>query len=129
MAPKLLVSHTVSGPKTTSPGMCTSISRLQMDLRKVIKFRPNISGVEKDFSLFVAFSVIMSHISLGVRIFLSFQAFFQRWWAEKIPNIQAIVRKLVDSGQLEFMYEMCFSLFYFALSSYFFPFKNYLWIS
>ncbi|XP_035819351.1 probable alpha-mannosidase At5g66150 isoform X4 [Zea mays] len=31
------------------------------------------------------------------------QAFFQRWWAEKIPNIQAVVRKLVDSGQLEFI--------------------------
>ncbi|XP_066386944.1 alpha-mannosidase-like isoform X1 [Miscanthus floridulus] len=31
------------------------------------------------------------------------QAFFQRWWAEKIPNIQAIVHKLVDSGQLEFI--------------------------
>jgi len=86
--------------------MCTSNSGLQMDLRKVIKLRPNISGVENDFSLFVAFYVMMSHISLGVRLFLSFQAFFQRWWAEKIPNIQAIVRKLVDSGQLEFMYGM-----------------------
>ncbi|KAG0549849.1 hypothetical protein BDA96_01G289800 [Sorghum bicolor] len=31
------------------------------------------------------------------------QAFFQRWWAEKNPNIQAIVRKLVDSGQLDFI--------------------------
>ncbi|XP_062200686.1 alpha-mannosidase [Phragmites australis] len=31
------------------------------------------------------------------------QAFFQRWWAEKSPKIQAIVRKLVDSGQLEFI--------------------------
>ncbi|XP_039784791.1 probable alpha-mannosidase At5g66150 [Panicum virgatum] len=31
------------------------------------------------------------------------QAFFQRWWAEKSPNIQVIVRKLVDSGQLEFV--------------------------
>ncbi|XP_006661627.2 alpha-mannosidase-like [Oryza brachyantha] len=31
------------------------------------------------------------------------QAFFQRWWAEKSPTIQAIVRKLVDSGQLEFI--------------------------
>ncbi|RLN15696.1 alpha-mannosidase-like [Panicum miliaceum] len=31
------------------------------------------------------------------------QAFFQRWWAEKSPNIQAIVRKLIDSGQLEFI--------------------------
>jgi hypothetical protein len=60
----------------------------------------------KGFSLFVAFYVMMSHISLGVRLFRSFQAFFQRWWAEKIPNIQAIVRKLVDSGQLEFMYGM-----------------------
>jgi len=31
------------------------------------------------------------------------QAFFQRWWAEKSPTIQAIVHKLVDSGQLEFI--------------------------
>ncbi|KAL6868123.1 hypothetical protein ACP4OV_014968 [Aristida adscensionis] len=31
------------------------------------------------------------------------QAFFQRWWAEKNPKNQAIVRKLVDSGQLEFV--------------------------
>jgi alpha-mannosidase len=31
------------------------------------------------------------------------QAFFQRWWAEKSPKIQAIVHKLVDSGQLEFI--------------------------
>ncbi|CAL4924317.1 unnamed protein product [Urochloa decumbens] len=31
------------------------------------------------------------------------QAFFQRWWAEKSPNIRAIVHKLVDSGQLEFI--------------------------
>ncbi|TVU31334.1 hypothetical protein EJB05_23016 [Eragrostis curvula] len=31
------------------------------------------------------------------------QAFFQRWWAEKSPKVQATVRKLVDSGQLEFI--------------------------
>ncbi|CAN6299833.1 unnamed protein product [Urochloa humidicola] len=31
------------------------------------------------------------------------QAFFQRWWVEKSPTIQAIVHKLVDSGQLEFI--------------------------
>ncbi|WVZ58033.1 hypothetical protein U9M48_008345 [Paspalum notatum var. saurae] len=31
------------------------------------------------------------------------QAFFQRWWAEKSPTIQAIVHKLVVSGQLEFI--------------------------
>ncbi|KAL6642500.1 hypothetical protein ACP70R_020681 [Stipagrostis hirtigluma subsp. patula] len=31
------------------------------------------------------------------------QAFFQRWWVEKSPKIQAVVRKLVDSGQLEFI--------------------------
>ncbi|KAJ1295941.1 hypothetical protein BS78_01G261000 [Paspalum vaginatum] len=31
------------------------------------------------------------------------QAFFQRWWAEQLPNIQAIVRKLVASGQIEFV--------------------------
>jgi hypothetical protein len=33
-----------------------------------------------------------------------FQAFFQRWWAEKSPKIKAVVQKLVGSGQLEFMY-------------------------
>ncbi|KAJ1295938.1 hypothetical protein BS78_01G260800 [Paspalum vaginatum] len=31
------------------------------------------------------------------------QAFFQRWWIEKSPTIQAIVHKLVVSGQLEFI--------------------------
>ncbi|OEL33702.1 Alpha-mannosidase [Dichanthelium oligosanthes] len=31
------------------------------------------------------------------------QAFFQRWWVEKSPTIQAIVHKLVNSGQLEFI--------------------------
>ncbi|KAL6905806.1 hypothetical protein ACP4OV_003407 [Aristida adscensionis] len=31
------------------------------------------------------------------------QAFFQRWWAEKSPKIQSLVRELVDSGQLEFI--------------------------
>ncbi|WVZ58027.1 hypothetical protein U9M48_008341 [Paspalum notatum var. saurae] len=30
-------------------------------------------------------------------------AFFQRWWAEQLPNIQAIVCKLVASGQIEFV--------------------------
>jgi hypothetical protein len=39
-----------------------------------------------------------------VLFFFCFQAFFQRWWAEKSPTIQDIVHKLVDSGQLEFMY-------------------------
>ncbi|WVZ58030.1 hypothetical protein U9M48_008342 [Paspalum notatum var. saurae] len=31
------------------------------------------------------------------------KAFFQRWWAEQLPNIQAIVCKLVASGQIEFV--------------------------
>ncbi|KAJ0974238.1 hypothetical protein J5N97_016203 [Dioscorea zingiberensis] len=31
------------------------------------------------------------------------QAFFQRWWAEKSENIREATRKLVDSGQLEFI--------------------------
>lgn len=31
------------------------------------------------------------------------QAFFQRWWSEKNDKIQEVVRKLVDSGQLEFI--------------------------
>jgi alpha-mannosidase len=42
----------------------------------------------------------------GMKINFSFQAFFQRWWVEKSPAIQDIVHKLVDSGQLEFMYGM-----------------------
>ncbi|KAK3157330.1 hypothetical protein QOZ80_2AG0119610 [Eleusine coracana subsp. coracana] len=31
------------------------------------------------------------------------QAFFQRWWVEKSSKIKAVVRRLVDSGQLEFI--------------------------
>ncbi|KAM0950051.1 putative alpha-mannosidase [Dioscorea sansibarensis] len=31
------------------------------------------------------------------------QAFFQRWWSEKSEYIQDVVKKLVDSGQLEFI--------------------------
>ncbi|XP_074562750.1 alpha-mannosidase-like, partial [Curcuma longa] len=31
------------------------------------------------------------------------QAFFQRWWREQSDKTQEIVRKLVDSGQLEFI--------------------------
>ncbi|CAD6212293.1 unnamed protein product [Miscanthus lutarioriparius] len=31
------------------------------------------------------------------------QAFFQRWWAQKSLTIKAIVHKLVDSGQIEFI--------------------------
>ncbi|KAL5706468.1 alpha-mannosidase [Ranunculus cassubicifolius] len=31
------------------------------------------------------------------------QAFFQRWWAEQNVGTQQLVRKLVDSGQLEFI--------------------------
>ncbi|KAL6908177.1 hypothetical protein ACP4OV_002347 [Aristida adscensionis] len=31
------------------------------------------------------------------------QAFFQRWWAQKNSNVQSLVHKLVDSGQLEFI--------------------------
>ncbi|XP_068639714.1 alpha-mannosidase isoform X2 [Aristolochia californica] len=31
------------------------------------------------------------------------QAFFQRWWEEQSPETQMKVRKLVDSGQLEFV--------------------------
>ncbi|KAM1810189.1 hypothetical protein ACFX12_026980 [Malus domestica] len=30
-------------------------------------------------------------------------AFFQRWWLTQSPEIQALVRKLVDAGQLEFV--------------------------
>ena len=56
---------------------------------------------------------------------LFFQAFFQRWWAEKSPNIQAIVRKLVDSGQLEFMYGMWISSCSSILSSDFFSFISF----
>ncbi|XP_072954939.1 alpha-mannosidase [Typha angustifolia] len=31
------------------------------------------------------------------------QAFFQRWWVEQNEKIQDVVKKLVDSGQLEFI--------------------------
>lgn len=31
------------------------------------------------------------------------QAFFQRWWREQTPKKQAIVKSLVDAGQLEFI--------------------------
>ncbi|KAK7309368.1 hypothetical protein RJT34_06032 [Clitoria ternatea] len=34
-------------------------------------------------------------------------AFFDRWWVEQSPETQAQVRKLVDAGQLEFMYVLC----------------------
>lgn len=30
-------------------------------------------------------------------------AFFTRWWGEQSPEIQGVVRKLVDAGQLEFV--------------------------
>ncbi|CAM0955335.1 unnamed protein product [Alopecurus aequalis] len=39
----------------------------------------------------------------GRKFVVAEQAFFQRWWVEKSPKIQAIVHKLVDSGQLEFI--------------------------
>uniref|UniRef100_A0ACD5U233 Uncharacterized protein n=1 Tax=Avena sativa TaxID=4498 RepID=A0ACD5U233_AVESA len=39
----------------------------------------------------------------GRKFVVAEQAFFQRWWVEKSPNIQAIVHDLVDSGQLEFI--------------------------
>lgn len=42
------------------------------------------------------------------------QAFFQRWWRIQNPTIQAEVRKLVDAGQLEFVYEALFATLYFA---------------
>ena len=31
------------------------------------------------------------------------QAFFQRWWAEQDDRMQAVVKTLVASGQLEFI--------------------------
>lgn len=31
------------------------------------------------------------------------QAFFQRWWSEQKPAMQATVKSLVASGQLEFV--------------------------
>lgn len=39
----------------------------------------------------------------GRKFVVAEQAFFQRWWVEKSPEIQAMVHKLVDSGQLEFI--------------------------
>ncbi|KAF6993710.1 hypothetical protein CFC21_010565 [Triticum aestivum] len=39
----------------------------------------------------------------GRKFVVAEQAFFQRWWVEKSPQIQAMVHKLVDSGQLEFI--------------------------
>ena len=39
-------------------------------------------------------------------VFLTYvQAFFDRWWRRQIPEVQQAVRKLVDKGQLEFVYE------------------------
>lgn len=31
------------------------------------------------------------------------QAFFQRWWRDQSEAVQDVVKKLVSSGQLEFM--------------------------
>ena len=33
------------------------------------------------------------------------QAFFQRWWRDQSETVQGIVKQLVRSGQLEFMYK------------------------
>ena len=86
-------------------------------MQNVKKYVLQLSGVEKntpkvyrlDVCLFSGNCYI--HINLwGCHFLYFFQAFFQRWWAEKSPTIQAIVHKLVDSGQLEFMYGMWLSL-------------------
>lgn len=34
-----------------------------------------------------------------------FQAFFQRWWRQQSETMRVKVKELVDSGQLEFMYD------------------------
>ena len=101
-------------------------------MQNVKKYVLQLSGVEKntpkvyrlDVCLFSGNCYI--HINLwGCHFLYFFQAFFQRWWAEKSPNIQAIVRKLVDSGQLEFMYGMWISSCSSILSSDFFSFISF----
>lgn len=46
----------------------------------------------------------VSGVAIILIAFCILQAFFQRWWREQSDKSQEIVRKLVDSGQLEFMY-------------------------
>ncbi|KAI3929113.1 hypothetical protein MKW92_027696 [Papaver armeniacum] len=49
-------------------------------------------------------SVVQSLVRNPDRKFIfAEQAFFQRWWMEQSVQIQEVVRKLVDSGQLEFV--------------------------
>lgn len=44
---------------------------------------------------------------------LIMQAFFQRWWRDQSEAVQHTVKKLVSSGQLEFMYNALHFHFYF----------------
>lgn len=65
---------------------------------------------------FGTFTSISKFINL-FKIWVSFnllnkwQAFFHRWWVEQSPETQEQVKKLVDAGQLEFMYASAFLLF------------------
>lgn len=61
----------------------------------------NISGVIPYMIVFV-FELVLCKLVFFACVVL--QAFFQRWWREQSDDIQNIVKGLVKSGQLEFMY-------------------------
>lgn len=48
--------------------------------------------------LFLQMGCFLVFLSLS-----SMQAFFKRWWRDQSEAIQDVVKKLVSSGQLEFM--------------------------
>ncbi|KAK3024438.1 hypothetical protein RJ639_042970 [Escallonia herrerae] len=64
-------------------------------------------------------SVIMALLADPNRKFVFAEmAFFHRWWDEQNLETEEIVRKLVDAGQLEFMYALGFDSVHFARIDY-----------
>lgn len=43
------------------------------------------------------------------------QAFFQRWWDDQSDTVKSIVKKLINSGQLELMYVDCLTCSYYLI--------------
>lgn len=56
------------------------------------------------------FRVCQVFICCQAELGMNVQAFFQRWWLTQNVVVQEKVRKLVDAGQLEFVYVPSYQL-------------------
>lgn len=81
--------------------------------------KTQVSSYGKFFKILFIFLLysIFCLLIFTLLLVLLLQAFFQRWWRDQSEIVQDVVRKLVSSGQLEFMYNYCFLCPYLELTS------------